>query len=409
MAKLIYEASQKPHTYWYISPSYTLAKRTVWDDPDIMPRLLPGWTQGTSKLFKKNETQLRISFPRSGGSIYLIGADRPDLMRGPNPWGVIHDEFSVQRKEVWPDVIQPILLANPESWAWFLFTPRGKNHAYDLMQAHLSDPEWQISTVDGEHSGIFTPDQLEVIRSQMPEPSFKQEFMCQFLEGEGSVFRHVREVLYHPTQRDLQPQGGHLYVMGVDLAKHQDYTVIVVYDRQTNKQVYQDRFNQLEWPFIKAKIRAASYRFNKALTVIDATGVGDPIVDDLQRAGVPIVPQKFTNQLKKELIEKLSIAIEQRYIRLLPEEQTLLEFDNFEYDYTKSGLVTYNARSGMHDDIVIAHALAVSELTQIYKSVIPEEDLTPVSRYFRELSNPQSHGENIELLNEWASDSSYDE
>lgn len=408
MTKLIYEASRSPHTYWYISPSYTLAKRTVWDDPDIMPRLLPGWIQGVSGFFNKNETSLRIRFPKSGGSIYLIGADRPDLMRGPNPQGVIHDEFSVQRKEVWQDVIQPILLANPSSWAWFLFTPRGKNHAFDLIQEHKDHPDWQYSEVNVYNSGIFTKDQADLIRSQMRQDSFNQEFMCQFLEGEGSVFRHVRDVLYQPIGNDLNVLAGHVYVMGVDLAKHQDYTVIVVYDRQTNKQVYQDRFHQLEWPFIRAKIRAASQRFNRALTVIDATGVGDPIVDDLQRSGVPIKAVSFTNQTKKELIEKLSIAIEQHYIRILPEEQTLLEFDNFEYNYTKSGLVSYGARVGVNDDVVIAHALAVSELTPVVKPATVEEDLTPIARYFRALKDP-NHGDNIQLLNEWSTDSGYEE
>ena len=46
--------------------------------------------------------------------------------------------------------------------------------------------------------------------------------------------------------------------MGVDLAKYQDYTVIAVYDRANNSQVYQDRFNKLDWLLSKEKNKGNS-------------------------------------------------------------------------------------------------------------------------------------------------------
>ncbi len=396
ISNLIRYAATFNHVYWYVSPSYSAAKRTVWDDPEILPRLLPGWADDTATWFKKNETELRIYFPKSGGSIYFIGADRPDLMRGPNPWGVVHDEFSVQRKEVWQDVVQPILLANPNAFAWFLFTPRGKNHAYDLMLQHESDPNWQISTVNCYQSGIFTPEQIEEMKAQMIPASFQQEFMCEFLEGEGSVFRHVKEVCNAQVK---EPIPGHLYVMGVDLGKSQDYTVITVYDRKTNYQVYQERFNILEWPFQRAKIAHVSGKYNNALTVLDTTGIGGPIYDDLSRLGVPIQPFSFTNTSKKEIIEKLSIYIEQKYIRMIPTQETLTEFDSYEIEYTPTGLVTYNARSGMHDDIVIAQALAVSQLHPIAKRDMIETEPSRLQEYFKTITKPKDPEE---MFAEWA-------
>lgn len=396
MTKLIYEALTHNHTYWYVSPSYSAAKRTVWDDPDILPRLLPGWIKGNEGLFKKNETELRISFPKSGSSIYFIGADRPDLMRGPNPQGVVLDEFSVQRPEVWQDVIQPILLANIQSWAWFLFTPKGKNHAYDLMQRNLNNPDWQLSTIDALTSKIFTQAQVDQIKAQMSDQSFNQEFMCQFLEGEGSVFRHVREIA---TATFEEPKPGHLYVMGVDLGKSQDYTVITIYDRSNNFQVYQDRFNTMEWPYQKAKIAITSQKYNNALVKLDTTGIGSPIFDDLSRSGVPVEPFNFTNSSKKEIIEKLSIFIEQRYLRMIPNTDTFNEFDSYEYNLTKTGLVTYNARAGMHDDIVISHALAVSELTPLTKRAMTSTEPTRVQNYLDSLLKPKDPEK---MLNEWS-------
>jgi phage FluMu gp28-like protein len=161
--------------------------------------------------------------------------------------------------------------------------------------------------------------------------------------------------------------------MGVDLAKVQDYTVIAIYDRADNHQVYQDRFQTLEWPFQKKRIIEMARLYNNALTVLDATGLGDPIADDLLRENVAVEPFKFTNESKKEAVEKLSIWIEQNKMAFINMEETLLEFDNYSYDITSSGRIIYNAREGYHDDIVMAHALAVWGLTPVIREERIEE------------------------------------
>ena len=65
------------------------------------------------------------------------------------------------------------------------------------------------------------------------------------------------------------------------------------------------------------------------------------------------------------MIEKLSIYIEQKHIRILNMEDTLLEFDNFSYALGPTGRVQYGAPSGFHDDIVISIALAVYRLNPV--------------------------------------------
>jgi hypothetical protein len=100
--------------------------------------------------------------------------------------------------------------------------------------------------------------------------------------------------------------------------------------------------------------------------VIDATGLGDPISDDLIRAGVPVDPVKLTNESKKDIIEKLSIWIELRKLSFINIADTLTELDNFSYEISSNGRIVYNAREGTHDDVVIAHALAVWKLTDMY-------------------------------------------
>lgn len=367
--------------FWYVGPSYGLAKKTVWDDPRMFPQYIPDWHNPSSTFIKKRETELRIDFLHSGGQIYVFGADRPDLMRGPNPFGVVLDEFSVQKPEVWFEVIQPIMRANPQAFCWFLFTPRGKNHAFTVFQNGLrGDDEWKSWILKANESGVFTPEQLENARRDMPESTFNQELMCEFLEGEGAVFRHVRDIAKAVPKK---PEPGHNYVMGVDIAKLQDFTVLTIYDRANNCQVYQDRFQTLEWPFQKKRLIETARHYNNSLMVVDATGIGDPIVDDLMRSGCAVKPFKITHQSKKEMIEKLSIWIEQRKIQILPIQETLFEFDNFAYEVSVTGVVRYGAPQGFHDDIVISHALAVSELFPLAKQATQRET-TPVQNAFQQ-------------------------
>ena len=89
---------------------------------------------------------------------------------------------------------------------------------------------------------------------------------------------------------------------------------------------------------------------------IDSTGVGDPIGEAI--AGVKIAELvKFTSQSKQQMMEGLAVQIQKRNITF-PEGHIKDELENFEYEYTRSG-VKYSAPSGLHDDCVCALALAV--------------------------------------------------
>ena len=120
---------------------------------------------------------------------------------------------------------------------------------------------------------------------------------------------------------------------------------------------YYDRFNELSWPLQKKRIVSLS-NTTDAYFLIDSTGVGDPILDDLKNEGVRCEGFKFTNSSKAQLVEGLEIAIEEQNIGL-PEEDVLLnELKAFSYEVTRSGNMRYSAPSGLHDDCVMALGLA---------------------------------------------------
>ena len=359
--------------------------------PDMLFRILPA-----EAIARTNETEL-VVYLKNGSIIQLKGADEPDALRGAGPVGVIFDEFAKVKIESW-NVVEPILRAN-KGWAWFIGTPKGKNHLekFYIRGQDGSDDEWKSWLLKASTSGIIEPEELEKSRKTKGQADYNQEWECEFLEGVGAVFKGVREIANAEPE---EPKTNHLYVMGVDLAKVNDYTVITVYDRQTNAQVYQDRFNTIAWPFQTKKIKAISDHYNHALCMLDSTGLGNPIYDYLTRAGIPIEPFNFTEQSKKDLIEKLSIFIEQKTIRILNIRETLYEFDNFNYEVGPTGKISYGVRENEHDDIVISHALAVWSLQPLYREVITRPKTRIEHAHDKAKENYQNR-ETYDEYNEW--------
>lgn len=357
--------------YWHVFPTFAEAKDAIWRDPHMLFTILP-----EQLIEKTNESELVVYF-KNGSVLKLQGADEPDRLRGAGIMGCVLDEFGTMKFEAW-QIIEPILRANG-GWAWFVGTPKGRNHLYDYyIRGQRESDTWKSWLLTGDKSGLFDDIQLAEMKQSMTQSMYSQEIMCSFLENEGVVFRGVRQAMKSQPEA---PKQNHVYVLGVDLAKVTDYTVVTVYDRAENNQVYQARWQTLEWPFQRAKILEIAKYYNNALTIVDATGVGDPIADDLIRAGVAVEAFKITEQTKKELIEKLSIWIEQKKCKLLPMEETLLEFDNFSYEIGPTGKVRYMAREGYHDDIPISHSLAIHALQPlIINKILPE--MTPVQKAY---------------------------
>lgn len=310
-------------------------------------------------------------------------SDRPENIEGFGYDKFFLNEAGIILKDeyLWNNAIRPMLWDYSASGV-IGGTPKGKGVFNELFERG-NDPEqplyksFRFTTFDNPYLPVETIKQ-DIL--DMPERVVRQEIYAEFLDDTGVVFRGVKEIA---TLERKTPITDHLYVIGADLAKVQDYTVLTVFDRSNNNQVWQDRFNKLEWPFQKKKIQELSKYYNNALVSIDSTGLGEPIYEDLQRSGVPIEPYKFTNESKKELIEKLVIWIEQKKLRMLNIPETIKEFNNFTYDISSTGKVRYEAPQGFHDDIVCSMGLAIWQLQPVIdveKEAIP----TLLQEHFRE-------------------------
>ena len=328
---LIIKEALKGGNVAYITPTYGLAQVFF----ERLTKVLP---------FKSNISKLKIYCPNEG-SIEFFTGERLDNLRGRKFHLVIVDEaaFIPDLEDGWNNSIRPTL-TDYEGKAVFLSTPRGKNFFYSLFMKQ-GENDWQsfkFSTYDNPH---INPREIDEARIQLPEVVFNQEYLADPAENSANPFGNAF------IRRCIKPLSAQTIVCyGIDLAKSVDFTVIIGLDKSGNV-AYFDRF-QLDWHNTKETIK----RLPPAPIIVDSTGVGDPILEDLLREGINIEGLKFTSQSKQQLMEGLASAIQQAKIGF-PEGVIVDELDVFEYQFTANG-VRYSAPSGFHDDCVVSLALA---------------------------------------------------
>jgi hypothetical protein len=106
-----------------------------------------------------------------------------------------------------------------------------------------------------------------------------------------------------------------------------------------------------------------------APALVDSTGVGDPVLEELQFEHGNFIGYKFSQTSKQKLMEGLAVSIQSREITfpvgLIPQELEI-----FGYEFTRTG-VSYSAPEGHNDDCVCALALA----RQMWTEVAPGENI----------------------------------
>jgi len=317
----------------YITPTYQLGKIFFKEIVDLLP----------PEIYSKNESDLVITFI-TGGSIRFFTGERLDNLRGLKFHLAVIDEasFIPNLEDGWLNSIRPTL-TDYKGKAIFLSTPKGKNYFFSLFSK--AEPDWQSFKFTTYDNPYIDPNEIDDARKQLPEVVFEQEYMANPAENAANPFgsQYIRNCIHPVTTMPV-------VAYGIDLAKSVDWTVIIGLDEDGNV-AYFDRF-QMDWHNTKQTI----LRLPKCPILVDSTGVGDPILEDLQREGVMIQGLKFTSSSKQQLMEGLQAAIHQGKIGY-PEGIISQELEVFEYQYTATG-VKYSAPSGFHDDAVMALALA---------------------------------------------------
>lgn len=303
-----------------------------------------------------SNTEHRIDLP-SGGMIAIRSTHYPDNLRGAGLDYVVLDEASYMHPSIWPEVVRPMLLESQGSAA-FLSTPRGKNWFWDLFLLGLNPDEAQWSSF--HFTSWVNPqvayEEIMAIQRTTTERVFREEYLAEFMDDSGQVFRGIKDAATAPV--DASYQQGHRYIIGCDWAKENDYSCFVVIDSTTRQMVAIDRFNKIDWYMQRQRLKTLAQRWHVDVIWAESNAMGTVLIEDLQRDGLPIRPFATTAKSKAPLIEGLVLAIERSDIAILPDEVLLNELASYQLERLPGGGYRYSAPAGLHDDTVIATALA---------------------------------------------------
>lgn len=342
---------------WVVAPTYDLADRV------FRELVLVAASHLRHRIVKLQEHERRLVIRNIGGGLSEIrakSADNPTSLLGEGLDWVIVDEAARLKPMIWESHLSQRLI-DKKGWALLISTPRGKGWYWELFRrgknaedgfASWNRPSWENPMLDRAA--------IEAERGRVPDRVFMQEYEAQFIEGAGSVFRNVRECATGAL-RERDPR--FMYWAGLDLAKVEDFTVLVVINELCEVECI-DRFNGLDWSVQVARVQATTQRYGRATTLCDVTGVGDPVYETLAKAGCTMKPYPFTTASKTALVNNLVLMLEQKAVKLPKVEQCPVlveELEAFEYKVTESGHVKMGAPWGFHDDTVMALALAVWE------------------------------------------------
>lgn len=328
---------------WWVSPSYKMAQ-DVW-------KQLTNETRDIRTGMVKSEHEIHFD---GGGSVRVQSGDNPDGLRGAGLDFLVVDEAAFCSEDVW-HVLRPSL-SDKQGRALFLSTPRGRNWFWRVYQDGLDHlkAEWAGWRMPSQRNPYLAASEIEAAKQEMPERMFQQEYLAEFLEDYGTVFRNVTACLM-----EHKPTTWGRTVMGIDWGKSNDFTVITVMDRETRQVIEIDRFNEIGWHLQRGRIRALADKYHPDLILAERNSIGDPNIEELQRDGLPVEGFDTTAQTKAPLIDDLALALEQQTIGI-PDHPVLIgELQAYEMERLPSGKFRYGAPEGTHDDCVIALALAL--------------------------------------------------
>jgi hypothetical protein len=340
---------------WVVGPTYELADKVYREIVILAAEHLK------HRLVTVRGQEKRLVLRNLAGGLSELrakSADNPISLLGEGLDWLIVDEAARLKPQIWEGHLSQRLV-DRRGWALLISTPRGMGWFYELYRRgqdpgdtdHQSwnHPSWGNPHLDRKL--------IEAERGRLPERTFGQEYGGRFLEGSGAVFRFVRE---RATGEWQEPRPDKVYYGGLDLAKVEDYTVLVIVssDREI---VFVDRFHRLDWSVQVTRIHAAAKRYRDARILVDSTGAGEPVYESLQRAGCWVRPYAFTQRSKAALIDNLALMFEEDQLVLPRAElwpEGIDELEAFQYSITESGSTRSAAPAGGHDDCVIALALA---------------------------------------------------
>lgn len=313
----------------------------------------------------------------NGDRITFFSADQPDNLRGGQYDGIIVNEagFMHNLEELWAGPIAAMLL-DRSGWAYIMGTPNGKNafHKFYLRgltetTQHGKPNQWKSFRFPTYANPFIKKESIDQFRDDLPEDLFKQEYLAEFLDSGGTVFKGLSAMRLRSQGLSLLPQADGCRV-GADLGRYRDWTVLTALSPD-HKVVGFDRFKDLTWDMVEQRIVSFMARYRGRL-IIDVSNQGEGVAERIAARGIPTEMVKYNNRVKAQQVTNLQLLIEQGVMFVPPPSYGVdpshdistmwIELESYGYEITPSGNFRYTAPLGKTDDAVTSLMLACSVL-----------------------------------------------
>lgn len=333
-------------------------RRGIWVEPTFPMARDIGYSRMVAMLqrvdpkktiWRSKDTTLEVAFV-NGSLIRFKGGENPDNIYGEDYHFAVVDEASRCKHDAWIAVRST--LSHTRGPARIIGNVKGrKNWAFQLGQkAKAGEPGMayhKLTAYDAVEGGVMSLEEIEDARRTLPDHAFRELYLAEPTEDGANPFdlRAIAECVGPMSSEPVE-------AFGVDLAKSHDWTVVVGLDAEHRVCVF-DRW-QGDWRSTRDRLVGI---IGDVPACVDSTGVGDPIVEDLQAELPAVTGFKFTQTSKQQLMEGLRAALQRREVGIV-DGPMRDELESFEFEHTATG-VRYSSPAGMHDDCVCGLALAV--------------------------------------------------
>lgn len=319
-------------------------------------------------LVTKNDTKRTLRFLRTGGQITARTASKPNHLRGLWADDLYLDEYAYMDPMIWERVAQPMLL-DRDGNAMFVSTGRKRNHFFllGLVAQQNEDGRWAFFRFPSHANPFLPADAIEELAAEMTAEDYREEILAEDVEGEGAVFRLIREdfVPGLTIEEIVAGHAGHRLTAGMDWGRLHDRTALSIgcatcqrevllakwkaEDYPTQRDITKGIYDQLEQGGIQVEILS------------EENSMGLPNVEQLRQDGVPVVSLMIREKNKPQLVQALRLAFERRSWKWVWDEDAWRELEGYEGKVLMSGHVSYNAPETLHDDTIVARMLMLNQ------------------------------------------------
>lgn len=345
--------------FWWVAPVSDQARIAY-------SRIKQNLTEGVFRGYEHPSLRIDII---TGPTIDFKSADNPDSLYGEDVYGGVFDEASRAKPEAW-HAFRSTLTAT-RGWGVLIGNVKGRqNWFYEWCRrveagkdpnAHYERISWK----DAVEAGVLDLEEIEDAQRNLPEQVFRELYEAEASDDGANPFglQHIAVCIVEqmPSTKPV--------AFGIDLAKTQDYFVVIGLDEGGNVCVF-DRWNKIAWD--ESINRVHRLIGEDCATLVDSTGLGDPVLAQLQVEHGNVQGFNFSNASKQRIMEGLSVSIQSHEITF-PQGPIARELQSFEYA-TRGGRTFYSAPEGYHDDCV---CLIGNTLIRTEHGPVEIKDLTP--------------------------------